>query len=140
MVINRKYCEPAEAMPVTEIVPETSPFFDYNAKYTAGATQEITPAQIDDELAEQIRDYAWRCHEILMCEGVSRTDFILSGEGDLYILETNTIPGMTETSFVPQVARVSGMTFGDFLDLLINYAMEKGVSKPELNREIINKK
>ena len=125
VIINKKFGEKAEAMPVTEIVPINSEFFDYEAKYTAGATEEITPARIDDILAKEIQNITAKCHEILMCEGLSRTDFILSDKGDLFVLETNTIPGMTETSFVPQVARAVGMSFGDLLELLINYAIDK---------------
>ncbi len=126
VIINKKFGEKAEAMPVTEIVPVNSKFFDFEAKYTAGATEEITPARIDDTLAKEIQSISIKCHEILMCEGLSRTDFILSDDGELFVLETNTIPGMTETSFVPQVARAVGMSFGDLLDLMINYAIEKG--------------
>jgi D-alanine-D-alanine ligase len=131
VVINKKFGEKAEAMPVTEIVPVNSEFFDYEAKYTVGATEEITPARIDSTLAKEIQSIAVKCHEILLCEGISRTDFMLSGEGDLFVLETNTIPGMTETSFVPQVARAVGMSFGELLDIMINYAMEKQITKEE---------
>ena len=127
VVINKKFGEKAEPMPVTEIAPVNSTFFDYEAKYTVGAAEEITPARIDDSLTKKIQNIAVKCHEILLCEGVSRTDFILSNEGDLFVLETNTIPGMTETSFVPQVARAVGMSFGELLDIMINYAMEKFV-------------
>jgi len=126
VVINKKFGEKADAMPVTEIVPVNSAFFDYEAKYTVGATDEITPARIADSNADKNQNIAEKCHEILMCEGVSRTDFMLSDNGELFVLETNTIPGMTETSFVPQVARTVGMSFGGLLDLMINYAMEKG--------------
>ena len=127
VVINKKFGEKAEPMPVTEIVPVNSEFFDYEAKYTVGATEEITPARIDALLAKKIQNIAVKCHEILLCEGVSRTDFMLSNNGNLFVLETNTIPGMTETSFVPQVARAVGMSFGELLDIMINYAMEKSL-------------
>lgn len=110
-------------MPVTEVVPVKSNFFDFEAKYTAGATDEITPARISAALSDKIRALAAKCHEILCCNGVSRTDFMLSDSGELFVLETNTIPGMTETSFVPQVARAAGMTFSEFLDLLIENAI-----------------
>lgn len=106
-------------MPVTEIIPKKSDFFDFSAKYTAGATDEITPARIPTALSEKIKNIAAKCHEILYCNGVSRTDFILDNNDELFVLETNTIPGMTETSFVPKVARVAGMSFSEFLDQLI---------------------
>jgi len=126
VVINKKFGENATAMPVTEIIPVNSKFFDYKAKYTAGATKEITPARIDSALAKKIQSIAVKCHEILLCEGVSRTDFMLSDHEHLFVLETNTIPGMTETSFVPQVARAAGMSFSELLDIMINYGMERG--------------
>ncbi len=125
VVLNRRFGAPAEALPVTEVVPVSSEFFDYEAKYTAGATREITPARIDAALARRIQECAAGCHEMLKCGGVTRTDFILSDEGELFALETNTIPGMTETSFVPQVAAVVGMSFGELLDVLVDYAIER---------------
>ncbi len=113
------------ALPVIEICPdERYEFFDYEAKYTPGATKEICPARISPEQTEKAQQYARRAHNALYCRGYSRTDMILSGD-DLYILETNTIPGMTATSLFPQAAAKAGIEFPNLLDRLIELAMEK---------------
>lgn len=113
------------ALPLIEICPdEKYEFFDYEAKYTPGATKEICPARISQELTEKAQDFARRAHDALHCRGYSRTDMILSGD-DLYILETNTIPGMTATSLFPQAAAKAGIEFPALLDRLIELAMEK---------------
>jgi D-alanine-D-alanine ligase len=113
------------ALPLIEICPDQKyEFFDYEAKYTPGATKEICPARISPELAEMAQEYAKRAHHALYCRGYSRTDMILSGD-NLFILETNTIPGMTATSLFPQAAAKAGIGFSQLLDRLIELAMEK---------------
>jgi D-alanine-D-alanine ligase len=113
------------ALPLIEICPDDKyEFFDYEAKYKPGATKEICPARISAELTEKAQEYARRAHNALHCRGYSRTDMILSGP-DLYILETNTIPGMTATSLFPQAAAKAGIEFPRLLDRLIELAMEK---------------
>jgi len=114
-----------EAMPVTEIVPEYSSFFDFESKYTIGATKEITPADLPEDIAKEIQKFAIKCHSILKCGSVSRTDLILSEDNEIYVLETNTIPGMTETSILPQEAEAMGISFSQMLDIMIDYALEK---------------
>ncbi len=112
-----------EALPVIEIIPgEGYEFFDYAAKYTAGATREICPARIDDTTTQKVQDLAVRAHQALYLKGYSRTDMILS-DHQLYVLETNTIPGMTATSLYPQSAREAGLSFTTLLDRLIDLAM-----------------
>jgi D-alanine-D-alanine ligase len=118
-----------QALPVVEIVPgKTYSFFDYEAKYTSGATEEICPARIEDAVAEKVKEYAIRAHKALFLKGYSRSDFILK-EGHIYILETNTIPGMTETSLLPLSARAAGISFSALLDKLIELGVEDAVSK-----------
>ncbi len=113
------------ALPLIEICPDQKyEFFDYEAKYTPGATKEICPARISPELAEMAQEYAKRAHNALYCRGYSRTDMILSGD-NFFILETNTIPGMTATSLFPQAAAKAGIGFSQLLDRLIELAMEK---------------
>lgn len=113
-----------EALPLIEIIPDKSyAFFDYTAKYTAGATQEICPARIEASLAEKAQSYGVMAHQALNCRGYSRTDMILNGR-DLFVLETNTIPGMTPTSLLPQSARAAGMNFSQLLDRLIELGLE----------------
>jgi D-alanine-D-alanine ligase len=104
-----------EALPLIEIVPNPEyAFFDYRAKYTAGATREISEAQ----------SAAKRAHVALRCTVWSRTDMILHDD-KVYVLETNTIPGMTETSLVPLAARTAGMSFSQLLDRLIDLSLEE---------------
>jgi D-alanine-D-alanine ligase len=113
-----------EAFPVIEIVPDDAhEFFDYEAKYTAGVTQEICPARIDDTLTEKVQTLARMAHSALSCRGYSRTDMILRGK-EIFVLETNTIPGMTATSLLPQAAKVGGYSFPQLLDRLIQLGME----------------
>ncbi len=113
-----------EALPVIEIVPgESYEFFDYHAKYTPGATSEICPARIDDALTKKAQNYAKTAHKALFCKGYSRTDMIFSGE-ELYILETNTIPGMTRTSLLPLAAKTAGISFSQLLDRLIQLGIK----------------
>jgi len=113
-----------EAFPVIEIIPDdTREFFDYVAKYTAGVTQEICPARIDDALTEKAQTLAKMAHSALACKGYSRTDMILR-EKEIFVLETNTIPGMTATSLLPQAAKVGGYSFPQLLDKLIELGME----------------
>jgi len=114
-----------EALPIIEIIPDKShDFFDYEAKYVAGETNEICPARIDDAMTEKAQTYAKMAHNALFCEGYSRTDMILKGT-DIFVLETNTIPGMTATSLLPQAAQVGGMSFTVLLDRLIQLGIER---------------
>ena len=113
-----------ESFPPIEILPgEGYEFFDYEAKYTAGATQEICPARIDKALTEKVQHCARVAHEALFLRGYSRTDFILK-DGEFYVLETNTIPGMTPTSLLPRAAEAAGMSFSLLLDRLITLSIE----------------
>ncbi|MCX7002661.1 MAG: D-alanine--D-alanine ligase [bacterium] len=116
------------ALPVTEIVPVASPFFDFQAKYTAGATREITPAKISARMARELQRQAVACHRALHCGCVSRTDFMTDARGRAFALETNTIPGMTATSLLPQAAAAVGISFAALLDIMINYALLQGGS------------
>jgi len=114
-----------EALPIIEILPDqTREFFDYEAKYTPGVTQEICPARIDEELTQQAQSYAKIAHQALYCRGYSRTDMILK-DREIYVLETNTIPGMTVTSLLPQAAQVAGISFSQLMDKLIELGLEE---------------
>lgn len=120
-----------EALPVIEIVPNPQySFFDYQAKYTPGATNEICPARITRAQGEEVRSCAMRAHRALQCRDWSRTDMILSNN-KVYVLETNTIPGMTDTSLVPLAARTAGMTFSQLVDRLIGLCMERAKQHPD---------
>jgi D-alanine-D-alanine ligase len=113
-----------EALPLIEIVPDQNhDFFDYEAKYTAGVTEEICPARIDDAMTAKAQSYAKMAHQALFCMGYSRTDMIMKGK-DIYVIETNTIPGMTATSLLPQAAAKAGIPFSQLLDKLIELGIE----------------
>jgi D-alanine-D-alanine ligase len=114
-----------QALPLVEIIPsENYAFFDYEAKYQAGATQEICPARLDADMTRFAQECALTAHRALGCQGYSRTDMMIRN-GEIYVLETNTIPGMTATSLFPQGAKAAGIEFSDLLDTLVNLALEK---------------
>lgn len=114
----------AEALPLIEIIPDPRcAFFDFEAKYTAGVTREICPAPLAPDLAEKAREWACAAHNALFCKGYSRTDMIIKGDA-IYVLETNTIPGMTPTSLFPQAAQAAGIAFPQLLDRLIELGIE----------------
>ncbi len=106
-------------LPPTEIIPQVSSFFNYEAKYKTGGSLEITPAQLPKGKTKELQKIALQAHRILGCRGMSRSDFILKG-GAFFILETNTIPGMTEISLLPQAAQEAGIDFPSLLDLIIH--------------------
>ena len=113
------------ALPLVEIIPgDEYEFFDYDAKYQPGASKEICPADLEDALTIRAKNYALTAHRALQLKGYSRTDMIVSGD-DIYVLETNTIPGMTPTSLLPQGAAAAGLDFSALLDRLIELALEK---------------
>lgn len=113
------------ALPPIEIVPgEGFTFFDYDAKYKPGASNEICPAPVSESITTEAQQYAVAAHQALRLRGYSRTDMILDKDDRLYLLETNTIPGMTATSLMPQAAAVHGWPFGEFLEKLIQLGME----------------
>jgi D-alanine-D-alanine ligase len=115
----------AQALPLVEIIPSSSyTFFDYEAKYQPGASNEICPARLDSELTKQAQTCALKAHQALGCRGYSRTDMIVR-DGKIYVLETNTIPGMTATSLFPQAAKAAGLEFPALLDKLISLALER---------------
>lgn len=122
------------ALPLVEIIPGAEhPFFDYQAKYQAGASREICPAQLPDHIGRQAQDYAMAAHRALKLRGYSRTDMIVTDTG-LVVLETNTIPGMTPTSLLPQAAAVAGLPFPALLDRLLALALEDASARVAAER------
>jgi len=112
------------ALPLVEIIPgEGYAFFDYQAKYQPGASREVCPAELDPETTATAQGIALAAHRALQLRGYSRTDMIVAQDG-IYVLETNTIPGMTPTSLLPQAARAYGLDFPALLDRLIELALE----------------
>jgi D-alanine-D-alanine ligase len=115
----------AVALPVIEIVPLVSSFFDYKAKYADQGSDEIVPARISPQLTKQLQALALKVHLALGCRGFTRSDFIVDKNGDIYFLELNTIPGMTPASLVPKSARAAGISYQQLLDTLIKLAVQK---------------
>jgi D-alanine-D-alanine ligase len=114
-----------ESLPLIEIVPNSEySFFDYRAKYTPGATREICPARISPALTGEAQTAGKKAHLALRCNVWSRTDMIIH-EDKVYLLETNTIPGMTETSLVPLAAKTAGISFSQLVDRLIDLSLEE---------------
>jgi D-alanine-D-alanine ligase len=111
------------ALAVTDIIAEG--WYDYHAKYAPGGSRHVVPAELPAEITEACLDYALRAHEALGCRGVSRTDFRWDetrGPGGLYLLETNTQPGMTPTSLVPEQAAHLGISFGELVRWMVEDA------------------
>lgn len=114
-----------KAMPVIEIIPKTG-FYDYKNKYQAGLTEEICPAEISEELTCEIQRLGEAVHKALMIDVYCRVDFLQdAADGRLYCLEANTLPGMTPTSLIPQMAEAEGKTFGQLCNQIIQLSMEK---------------
>lgn len=117
-----------ECLPLVEIVPAGG-FYDYEAKYTPGATEEIVPARLSAEQTREAQELAIRSHQALGCRGCSRTDMLVADNG-IWVLETNTIPGMTPTSLLPRSAEAAGIAFPDLVDRLIQFALEGRACEP----------
>ena len=113
------------ALGVTELVPKSG-FYDFDAKYTDGMTEHVCPARIPEEIARLCCEYALRAHRLLGCRGVSRSDFRWDderGQDGLFLLETNTQPGMTPLSLVPEQARHCGIEYGELCEIVIEDAL-----------------
>ena len=113
-----------QALPVIEIIPKNA-YFDFQAKYQSGLTEYIVPAQLDELLGKKVQQAGLLAHQTLGCFGCSRADMILSPDGVVYLLEVNTIPGMTATSLLPKAAKVIGINFSDLCLKLLSLAYEK---------------
>lgn len=109
------------ALPAIEIVPKNE-FYDYDAKYTPGKSEHIIPARIGVKLLKEAGDVALRVHRVLRCRDFSRIDMIVKGKS-IYVLETNTLPGMTGTSLFPESAKAAGMSFYALLREMIKLAL-----------------
>jgi len=113
-----------EALPVIEIRPQHE-LFDYECKYQPGMSEEICPAPIDPALAAKTQDAAQRAHRALKLSGYSRVDFRVGGDGDIFFLEANTLPGVTAQSLIPKAARAAGMSFPSFAETVCRLALER---------------
>ncbi len=113
------------AMPVVEIIPKTG-FYDYKNKYQAGLTEEICPAPLSAEVTDKVQRLAEQVYEALHLEAYGRADFLLDeSDGTVYCMEANTLPGMTPTSLIPQMAEAEGMDYGSLCEKIIEVSMKK---------------
>ena len=112
-----------QALPVIQIVPRGE-FYDFESKYAPGGSQHLCPAPLDAETTARVQETAIAAHRALECRGVSRTDIILDENGECWVLETNTLPGMTETSLLPDAGRAAGIEFPELCTKLIELALE----------------
>jgi len=114
------------ALPPVEIIVQGNKFFDYQEKYFSKTVKEICPADINKKITDEIKKAAKLAHETLGCDGLTRSDFILSEKNNkLYFLEINTIPGQTETRLCPKEAKAVGWTFQEFIEKQIKLALVK---------------
>jgi len=111
------------ALPTLEVVPEHE-FYDYESKYVPGMSRHIVPARIDESLRGECQKLSIETHRVLGCRDMSRTDMIVTEDGRVYVLEVNTIPGMTSTSLLPEAARAAGIEFPELCGRLVGYAVE----------------
>lgn len=113
-----------EVYPVIEIRPKDG-FYDYEHKYTKGMTEYFCPAQIPGNITSGAKDQSLKAHNAMGCSVYSRVDFILNNKNELYCLEVNTLPGMTETSLVPKAAAAIGISFTELINKIINLSLQK---------------
>jgi D-alanine-D-alanine ligase len=116
--------ENAKSLPVIEIVPQKGGgFYDFEAKYSSGGSSHLIPPRLSEEVQREIQLLALKAHRALGASGVTRSDFIITPAGKPFYLETNTTPGMTETSLVPDAARAVGVQFPQLIEKLIEMAL-----------------
>ena len=111
------------ALPPIEIIPKTG-FFDYANKYQADATEEVCPADISEEITRRMQEQTVRAFHVLKLNVYSRADFLLDADNNLYCLEVNTLPGMTEASLLPKEAKAVGIEYGDLCEMIIQKSLE----------------
>lgn len=114
-----------EALPVVEAVPIGGGDYDFQARYEIGRTEFICPADLPEGVTERAQELALQAYELLGCFGFGRVDLMLDAAGDLYVLEANPIPGLTETSLLPQAAEAAGITFDDLIARILASAFNR---------------
>ena len=108
------------ALPIVEAVPREEDFYDYESRYEIGMTTFVCPAELPEETTARAQELALRVYELLGCRGVARVDLMLEQEGEeLWVLETNVVPGMTETSLLPQAADAAGIGFDELVERIL---------------------
>lgn len=121
----------AQALPLLELRPKRN-FYDYQAKYTPGMTEFIIPATLDDATTKQVQTDALKAFEALDCHGFARVDFRVSEQNECFVLEVNTLPGMTNTSDLPQMAEAAGISF----ELLVEYILKTADKPSQIHQQV----
>jgi D-alanine-D-alanine ligase len=115
----------SRALPIVEAVPREEDFYDFESRYEIGRTTFVCPAELDDDLAERASELALQVYALLGCRGFGRVDLMLSSDGsELYVLEADTVPGLTETSLLPQAADAAGIGFDSLIVRILESAVE----------------
>jgi D-alanine-D-alanine ligase len=112
----------SDALPIVEIIPPEGQVFDYDNKYNGLSEELCPPRSISMELQEKAKQLALRVHKIAGCRHYSRTDMIIDKHNNIYVLETNTLPGMTDESLFPKSAKAAGISMQELCERLINLA------------------
>jgi D-alanine-D-alanine ligase len=124
---TKERCGSLVALPILELRPKSKAgFYDYEAKYTKGMTEFVLPAELSDERTKEAQELARRTFRALNCSGYARVDMIAGFDGKLYILEVNTLPGMTDTSDLPAMAEVAGISYDQLVERIL---MSAGIDK-----------
>jgi D-alanine-D-alanine ligase len=114
------------ALPIVEAVPREEDFYDYESRYEIGMTTFVCPAELPDDTTSRAQELALDVYRLLGCRGVARVDLMLDERsGELWVLETNVIPGMTETSLLPQAADAAGISFDELIARLLDSAFTR---------------
>lgn len=114
-----------DPLPVVEAEPRDEEFYDFEARYEIGRTDFVCPAELPDGLTELAQDLAMRTYRLFGCSAFARVDLMLDAAGDLTVLEANPIPGLTETSLLPQAAEAAGISFDELVGRILELALEK---------------
>jgi D-alanine-D-alanine ligase len=122
--------DPPQALPAIEIVPHND-FYDYEAKYKPGMSDHLIPPRLPEKTIKVAQELAVRAHLSLHCRDLSRVDFRVTPQGMPYVLEINTLPGMTSTSLVPDAAKAAGISFSELVERLVRMALARGAYKEE---------
>ncbi len=112
------------ALPIIQVVPTEDEFYNFHAKYAQGGSKHLCPAPLTSEQTEAVQELAVAAHSVLGCRGISRSDVMMDADGVCWLLETNTLPGMTDTSLVPDAARVAGIEFPQLCEKIVALGLE----------------
>ena len=117
-------------LPIVEAVPQQEDFYDFESRYEIGRTRFVCPAELDDAVAARAGEMAFDVYRLLGCAGFARVDLMLEEDtGDLYVIEANTVPGLTETSLLPQAADAAGISFDELIERILRGAAIHSASR-----------